>query len=308
MPPDAPQPLNLIRIFDFYLTLMFIISFLRRWRVYMDALRILIAVRGRWPRLIQRLGEHKSLLLNWAFFRPTILALLLTIVQLIASRVIWPHAVITGPELQQEWWWVLIILVPMIPMLAVDLYFIIRVGRFDHTETVKYLDQAESWLGWKGPARALAHSGHRQPPQDRRRGGEEEPDGGQRNTQVLDVVGNCANQPAAPLRVNPLDSLGDSRMMTAPFWSATMSELRSALNHAIADELDSALGPHCALRQPTDRRAALVTHAGRHELDCQPHAAPGGERAATHRQRGWRGAGHPRPARRVRGSQSDSEG
>ena len=36
-------------------------------------------------------------------------------------------------------------------MLAVDLYFIIRVGKFDHDETVKYLDQAESWLGWKGP-------------------------------------------------------------------------------------------------------------------------------------------------------------
>jgi len=36
-------------------------------------------------------------------------------------------------------------------MLAVDLYFIIRVGRFDHGETVKYLDQAETWLGWKGP-------------------------------------------------------------------------------------------------------------------------------------------------------------
>ena len=44
-----------------------------------------------------------------------------------------------------------IILVPLVPMLAVDLYFVVRVGRFDHDETVKYFDQAESWLGWKGP-------------------------------------------------------------------------------------------------------------------------------------------------------------
>src|SRR5262245_42933465 len=125
------QPQNLIRIFDFYLVLMFIISFLRRWDVYWNAIRLLIAVRGRWPKLLERLGEHKSVLLNWSFFRPALLALILTIVQLIFSRWIYPQAVITGPQLQEEWWLVLIIIVPLIPMLAVDLYFIIRVGRFD---------------------------------------------------------------------------------------------------------------------------------------------------------------------------------
>src|SRR5262245_58341257 len=149
MPPDDPT--NLIRIFDFYLALMFVVSFLRRWSVYLNALRILVAVRGRWPKLIQRLAEHKSLILNWAFFRPALVALFLTIVQLIASRLLWPQAVLTGPQLQKEWWLVPVILVPLIPMLLVDLYFIVRVGKFDHGETVKYLDQAESWLGWKGP-------------------------------------------------------------------------------------------------------------------------------------------------------------
>jgi hypothetical protein len=146
-----PEPLNLIRLFDFYLALMFVISFLRRWNVYLNALRLLIAVRGRWPKLIQRLGEHKSLILNWAFFRPALVALFLTVVQLIASRLLWPQAVLTGPQLQKEWWLVLVILVPLVPMLAVDLYFIIRIAKFDHGETVKYLDQAESWLGWRGP-------------------------------------------------------------------------------------------------------------------------------------------------------------
>jgi hypothetical protein len=146
-----PEPLNLIRVFDFYLTLMFAISCIRRWDVYLNALRMLIVVRGRWPKLIQRLGEHKSIILNWSFFRPAILALILAVIQLIASRMIWPNAVLTGPQLQEEWWWIPIILVPLIPMLAVDLYFIIRVAKFDHDEAVKYLDMAESWLGWKGP-------------------------------------------------------------------------------------------------------------------------------------------------------------
>jgi hypothetical protein len=150
MPPEQ-QPLNLIRIFDFYLALMFLISLVRRWTVYVDALRLLVAVRGRWPKLIQRLGEHKSVILNWAFFRPAAIALFLMILQLIASRVLWPQAILTGEQLRTEWWLVPIILVPLVPMLLVDLYFVVRVGKFDHGETVKYFDQAESWLGWKGP-------------------------------------------------------------------------------------------------------------------------------------------------------------
>jgi hypothetical protein len=146
-----PEPLNLIRVFSFYLTLMFLMSFVRRWDVYWNAIRILVAVRGRWPKLINALGEHKSIILNWSFFRPAILSFVLAVVQIIASRWVWPYAVITGPELQQEWWLVAIILVPLLPMLAVDFYFILRVGKFDHGETVKYFDQAENWLGWKGP-------------------------------------------------------------------------------------------------------------------------------------------------------------
>src|SRR6266545_2696680 len=150
MPPEQ-QPLNLIRVFDFYVTLMFVISLVRRWDVYVNAIRILISVRGRWPKLINWLAEHRSLILNRAFFRPAFLALGLMIVQLVASRVIFPQAVLTGEQLQAEWWWIPIILVPFVPMVAVDVYFVIRVGKFDHDETVKYFDQAETWLGWKGP-------------------------------------------------------------------------------------------------------------------------------------------------------------
>ena len=146
--PGEPQ--NLIRLFDFYLALMFMISLVRRWAVYVNALRILVAVRGRWPRLIERLREHKSLILNWSFFRPAVIALFLMVVQLIASRLLWPQAVLTGNDVGREWWLLPVILVPLVPMLLVDLYFIFRVGKFDHGETVKYLDQAESWLRWKG--------------------------------------------------------------------------------------------------------------------------------------------------------------
>jgi len=161
MPPH--HPLNLIRLFDFYLALMFLISLVRRWDVYLNAVRLLIAVRGRWPKLIQRLGEHKSIILNWSFFRPALLALFVTLIQLIASRMIWPYANLTAPELSEEWYWIPIILLPLIPMLAVDIYFIVRVARFDHGETVKYFDMAEKWLGWKGPIIRWATLGYINP-------------------------------------------------------------------------------------------------------------------------------------------------
>jgi len=149
MQPEQSQ--NLIRIFDFYLAMMFVISLVRRWGVYVNAVRILVAVRGRWPKLIARLRDHQSLILNWSFFRPAAIALVLMLLQLIASRLIWPQAALTRAQLDGDGWLIGVILIPMIPMLLVDLYFVVRVGKFDHGVTVKYFDQAENWLGWKGP-------------------------------------------------------------------------------------------------------------------------------------------------------------
>src|SRR5699024_8288840 len=102
MPPQ--EPTNLLRVFDFYLAMMFVISLVRRREVYWNALRLMVAVRGRWPRLINRLAEHQSSLLDWPFFRPVITALCLTVVQMVCSRLIWPHAVITADELRGDWW------------------------------------------------------------------------------------------------------------------------------------------------------------------------------------------------------------
>jgi hypothetical protein len=153
------QPLNLIRLFDFYLTMMFLISFLRRWDVYLNAARIMISVRGRWPRLIQRLGEHKSILLNKSFFRPALVAFALALLQLVASRLVWPYATLAVRELLEPWWHLPTVVVPLVPMVFVDAYFIIRVGRFDHDETVRYFDMAERWLGWKRPLVRVATLG-----------------------------------------------------------------------------------------------------------------------------------------------------
>src|SRR5262245_66613573 len=85
-PVDRLASLNLIRVFDFYLAVMFLFSLLRRWRVYRDAMGILVSVRGRWPRLLGRMAQHKGEVLNWATFRPVVLAFGLPVVHWIASR------------------------------------------------------------------------------------------------------------------------------------------------------------------------------------------------------------------------------
>ena len=90
--------------------------------------------------------------LTWATLRPAAVALGLLFVQMICSRLIWPTANLTLRDLLDDWWILPPVLVAMAAMLAVDLYFIIRVGDIDRRETEQYLDEAEHWLtSWKGP-------------------------------------------------------------------------------------------------------------------------------------------------------------
>ncbi len=144
---------NLIRVFDFYLALMFVIGFLRRYPLYLDALRVVFAVRGRWPKLMERLKEHHGVLVTRDVLRPLAVALALTVIQILCSRVIWPEAFLTIGGLSERPLRLAAMVAAALPMLAVDLYFVIRIGTFDRKETEKYFDEAERWLSsWRGPA------------------------------------------------------------------------------------------------------------------------------------------------------------
>jgi len=144
---------NLIRVFDFYLALMFVIGLLRRYPIYLDALRIVFAVRGRWPKLMERLKQHHGVLVTREVLRPLAVALALTAIQLLCSRVIWPDSQLALGVLAENPWRLAAMIAAAGPMLYVDFYFIISVGAFDRGETEKYLDEAEHWLSsWKAPA------------------------------------------------------------------------------------------------------------------------------------------------------------
>jgi len=144
--------LNLIHLFTFYLAAAFLLSTVRRLRQYHDVAQLVLAAPNRWPRVLQQIRGHWIMFLTWTTLRPAAIALGLLLVQMICSRLIWPTATLTLRDLLAAWWATALVLIALAAMLAVDLYFIIRVGALDRNETETYLDEAEHWLtSWKAP-------------------------------------------------------------------------------------------------------------------------------------------------------------
>jgi hypothetical protein len=144
--------LNLIHLFTFYLAAAFTLSTFRRLRQYHDVAQLALAAPNRWPRVLGQIRGHWIMFLTWATLRPVTVALGLLLVQMICSRLIWPTAALTLRDLLGEVWMMPVVLIALAAMLAVDLYFIVRVGSVDRSETEVYLDEAEHWLtSWKAP-------------------------------------------------------------------------------------------------------------------------------------------------------------
>ncbi|MGL6095582.1 MAG: hypothetical protein ACRC7O_07285 [Fimbriiglobus sp.] len=155
---------NLIAVFSFYLASVALISFARRYLVYLDAVRLVVALRGRWPRVVDRLKAQYGVLVTREVLAPTGVAVGLMFAQLVCSRVIWPAAALPAGVVWDSAWRSAVLLIAAVPMLLVDGYFLLRVGTFDRGATVQYLDLAEHWLtSWKGPAVRVATLGYLNP-------------------------------------------------------------------------------------------------------------------------------------------------
>jgi hypothetical protein len=138
--------LNLIHFFDFYLMFMFLAGTLRRIGQYHAVVALVVTGPGRWPKLLQLVKEHRTIFLTWTTVLPGALALGLSLTQLLASRLVWPHSHLTLGGLADHGWAVPFITVLGAAMLGVDLYGILVVGTFDRAQMEKLLDQAEYWL------------------------------------------------------------------------------------------------------------------------------------------------------------------
>jgi hypothetical protein len=138
--------LDLIRFLDFYLMFTFVAGTVRRIGQYLSIGRLVVAGPGRWPRLLDLVKQHRMLFLTWSTVLPGLLALLLSVMQLVASQEVWPQAHLTAGELARHWW-AFALLAPLgLGMLAVDLYGIVVVGEVDRALMERYFDQAEFWL------------------------------------------------------------------------------------------------------------------------------------------------------------------
>jgi hypothetical protein len=149
--------LNLIRLFDFYLATTFLLSTAVRIRQYAAVLGVARSLPGRWPRLMALIKQHRGVFLTWETAAPAALALVLMLVQLVASRFLWPEAGrppegLTIARLLEHPLALPFVGLFGLGMLAVDLYFILVVEEVKRGEIEKYLDQAEFWLtSWAAP-------------------------------------------------------------------------------------------------------------------------------------------------------------
>jgi hypothetical protein len=149
--------LNLILFFDFYLAVAFILGTWTRIRQYRTFLSLVSAFPGRWPRLLQLVKEHWSIFVTRSTIGPGVLAFGLYVIQLLASRLLWPDAIepatgLTIERLLQHPWAVPFVTVFGLAMIAFDTWGIVVVGKIDRAEMEKYFDQAEYWLrSWTAP-------------------------------------------------------------------------------------------------------------------------------------------------------------
>ncbi|MFO0811024.1 MAG: hypothetical protein U0746_20535 [Gemmataceae bacterium] len=162
--------LNLIRLFDFYLAAMFVVGTYRRYDLYRSAAGLAMSMPGRWPNLLKLVHDHRTVFLTWRTLLPSLLTLVVWGLNILASRLVWHRAEVTANLTAQDlmihgtaWLYALPLATAMV---ALDTYFLVRVGSFDRGTIEKYFDQAEYWLkGWKAPAVKVLTLGYVNPRQ-----------------------------------------------------------------------------------------------------------------------------------------------
>jgi hypothetical protein len=144
--------LNLIRLFDFYLAVAFLVSTALRVSQYRAVVALVRAVPGRWPRLFALVKQHGTIFLTWTTVLPAALAFSLCVVHALACRLVWPQAHLTPADVGRHWQSLLAVLGLGAAMLGVDWYGTFNAGEINRELMQKYFDQAEYWLrSWTAP-------------------------------------------------------------------------------------------------------------------------------------------------------------
>lgn len=143
--------LNLIHFLDFYFGFMLLAGVLRRLSQYHSVAQLVFAGPKRWPNLLKLLSNYRTIFWTWSMILPALLALGLWLVQMLASRLIFPDAGspdegMTIERLFQHWWALIPVIMIALPMLGFDLYTLWVMYDFDTQILEKHFDDAEYWL------------------------------------------------------------------------------------------------------------------------------------------------------------------
>src|SRR5262249_18450792 len=113
---------------------------------YRSIIELVRAVLGRWPNLLRLVREHGTIFLTWTTALPAVLAFTLSLIHMLACRLVWPRANLSVADLGGHALSLPIILLLGAAMLSVDCYVTFFFGRIDRELMQKYFDQAEYWL------------------------------------------------------------------------------------------------------------------------------------------------------------------
>ena len=143
---------DLIHLFNFYLALVFLLSIFLRLGQYASFYRIARAFPGRWPNLLAEIRQHHAIFFTLGNLWPALTALVIAVLNVLACRLVWPHAQLTLGRLFELGLAVPFVLLCGVAMAAVDLYATLWVAEVDRPAVEKYFDQAEFWLkSWTAP-------------------------------------------------------------------------------------------------------------------------------------------------------------
>jgi hypothetical protein len=160
--------LHPIRLFNFYLAVVFLVTTVINIRDYRHLLGVAHSLPGRWPRLFELLKGHAHIFLTWRTAAPALASLGLLGAQMFVTQVVDPAAdeKLTGGLMLEVWPTLPLVLLSAVVMIAFDVYANWGILNINRAEVEKYFDQAEFWLkSWTAPVVHVLSLGYINPRQ-----------------------------------------------------------------------------------------------------------------------------------------------
>jgi len=152
--------LNLLDAFNYYLILAFVVGTGLRFRTYQAIVGLVFACPSRWPKLLELVKKHRTILLGWPMLLAMGAAFALMLGNSLAIHLVWAPAKVTFEDLGARWLPMGAVVLSGGLLLLLDCQAIYRMKHFDRAALEEKLDRAESWLeSWIGPALRVATLG-----------------------------------------------------------------------------------------------------------------------------------------------------